>query len=263
LFLEKPICAVPGCGRVRFVRDYCNPHHQRLTNTGDVQPDVPIRRVAPRKKPCTVEGCERARTAHGWCDSHYARWKKTGDVQADVPIGGRGSRRGTCRVEGCGKPIDARRLCNAHMVREDKWGDVMAHIPIKQRSNGRCSVPNCEGEHAGLGWCRYHYEPFKRYKLTPDDFDALMARQGGGCAICGAKPGPGARLHVDHDHLCCPGRGRSCGKCVRGLLCVDCNVMIGLAKDDTSTLRAAIAYLDARSRALRDPQDEVGLASTG
>jgi len=50
------------------------------------------------------------------------------------------------------------------------------------------------------------------------------------------------RLVVDHDHECCPDE-KSCGKCVRGLLCNWCNRMIGMARDDPQRLRSAIAYL--------------------
>ena len=32
--------------------------------------------------------------------------------------------------------------------------------------------------------------------------------------------------YVDHDHGCCPGES-SCGHCVRGVLCVRCNLIIG------------------------------------
>ena len=51
-----------------------------------------------------------------------------------------------------------------------------------------------------------------------------------------------ALLAVDHDHGCCPGE-RSCGKCVRGLVCRDCNAMLGLARDNADSLRRAASYL--------------------
>lgn len=62
---------------------------------------------------------------------------------------------------------------------------------------------------------------WRRYKLTIDGYETLLAIQGGRCAICGTKPGK-TRLAVDHNHLCCPGRN-SCGNCIRGLLCGTCN----------------------------------------
>ncbi|MEW2301981.1 endonuclease VII domain-containing protein [Streptomyces sp. NPDC006655] len=195
------------------------------------------------KKSCSVPTCNLPLYARGWCQSHYSRWKKTGDVQPDVPIAGRQKRSGNCRVEGCERPIEARRLCVGHLRREDKFGDVQAHIPLKRPSDGSCSVPDCPRPHAGLGWCEYHYAPFRRYKLTPEAYAALLESQGGGCAICGTQPTPEDGMHVDHDHGCCPPRKKSCGKCVRGLLCSRCNLMIGYAKDDPEVLRQAIRYL--------------------
>ena len=64
------------------------------------------------------------------------------------------------------------------------------------------------------------------------EYDALLAAQGGGCAICGNPPKT-RRLHVDHDH--------KTGK-VRGLLCHRCNRRL----DTTVTpewLKAAWRYL--------------------
>lgn len=78
------------------------------------------------------------------------------------------------------------------------------------------------------------------YGITEADFAEMMDRQGGLCAI-GAHPF-GKRVCIDHDHACCPGT-RSCGKCVRGLLCHSHNVALGLFKDDPASLRDALTYL--------------------
>lgn len=83
------------------------------------------------------------------------------------------------------------------------------------------------------------------YGLSVEQFDALLASQGGRCAIpaCGAgEPGSKGTWHVDHDHRCCPGK-KSCGRCVRGLLCATCNVGIGMLKDSPEVLISAAEYL--------------------
>jgi hypothetical protein len=50
------------------------------------------------------------------------------------------------------------------------------------------------------------------------------------------------RACVDHDHACCPG-AKSCGKCVRSLLCASCNKGIAMFADEPQRLDAAAAYL--------------------
>ncbi len=77
----------------------------------------------------------------------------------------------------------------------------------------------------------------RRYGMSDDDRDALLARQGGVCAICKKKSK--RRLAVDHCHFC---------NKVRGLLCFKCNTGLGLFDDDTDRLRAAIAYLENSRR---------------
>jgi Autographiviridae endonuclease VII len=71
-----------------------------------------------------------------------------------------------------------------------------------------------------------------RYGLSREDYDALLARQGGVCAIC-AKP-PEKTLCVDHCH--------ATGK-VRGLLCRQCNFGLGCLGDDQAALIASLVYL--------------------
>jgi hypothetical protein len=85
---------------------------------------------------------------------------------------------------------------------------------------------------------------WKCHRLRWEDYERLLEAQGGACRICGTDdPGEGRRFAVDHDHNCCPSKDRSCGKCVRGLLCNRCNLMIGMAEDDPSLLREAALYL--------------------
>jgi hypothetical protein len=72
------------------------------------------------------------------------------------------------------------------------------------------------------------------------------------CEICGDDltrmlPDAKRRLRpvhaVDHDHECCPA-GRSCGKCVRGVICRRCNIAIGYLRDDSEFARRCAIYLN-------------------
>lgn len=79
----------------------------------------------------------------------------------------------------------------------------------------------------------------KKYGLTVSQWDEILDSQGGVCAICRESHD---RYHTDHDHSCCAGEV-SCGKCVRGILCPQCNQALGLMRDDRQRLVNAIEYL--------------------
>jgi hypothetical protein len=81
------------------------------------------------------------------------------------------------------------------------------------------------------------------YGITPDEYEVLLAEQGGKCAICGTDdPGRGSEFFpVDHDHQ----TGER-----RGLLCHECNLGIAHFGDDPDRLLAAAAYLLARQDVL-------------
>ncbi len=81
---------------------------------------------------------------------------------------------------------------------------------------------------------------YKRHGITEEIFLALLKLQNELCAICKNKPVKS--LHIDHDHTCCVG-AYSCGKCVRGLLCGDCNKAIGLLGENIDTFYAAVEYI--------------------
>ncbi|MGY1733659.1 endonuclease VII domain-containing protein [Geodermatophilus sp. SYSU D01045] len=74
------------------------------------------------------------------------------------------------------------------------------------------------------------YHLMRRYGITVAEADAMLAEQGGLCAICVTAPAE----HVDHDHV----TGR-----VRALLCFGCNGGLGQFKDDPVVLRAAARYV--------------------
>jgi hypothetical protein len=89
--------------------------------------------------------------------------------------------------------------------------------------------------------CTNRAEVLKKFGMKPSDFNALVEKQQGLCAICGNEPGAKG-FHVDHNHACCPTKG-CCGKCVRALLCNLCNAGLGQFRDDVELLQKAINYL--------------------
>lgn len=75
----------------------------------------------------------------------------------------------------------------------------------------------------------------KKKGLTLEDFDRMMDDQNNSCKICRIHQSDLSRkLHIDHCH--------STGK-VRGLLCQQCNHLLGNARDNILVLESAIKYL--------------------
>lgn len=71
----------------------------------------------------------------------------------------------------------------------------------------------------------------KSYGLTLEGYDAMVLERQNKCDICSSEV---VKLVVDHCHTT---------NKVRGLLCSQCNVMLGMAKDSIENLRRAIEYL--------------------
>jgi hypothetical protein len=89
---------------------------------------------------------------------------------------------------------------------------------------------------------RYHAGRVRRaYGIPEGEYQAMLAAQGGVCAICkkaeraiNPRTGKPRHLDVDHDH--------KTGK-VRGLLCSTCNNGLGCFQDDRQLLASADKYL--------------------
>lgn len=136
---------------------------------------------------------------------------------ADLCLGSKNTmgRRALCR------PCNAKRLMK-------KYYENPEHYRAKTRQNSK-------GHQR-----RWNLRRF--FGMSLEDYDAMLAKQGGGCAICGSKTanesgkGNSKYLHVDHCH--------ASGK-VRGLLCANCNNGIGRFKDEPARMRAAADYVEA------------------
>lgn len=108
----------------------------------------------------------------------------------------------------------------------------------------------------------------KRLGLTEGQYDTVFALQNGLCSICSrpekavSKTGRSYRLVGDHDHSCCPGE-QTCGKCFRGLICRNCNVLLGMAEDNPLILKAALLYLERSPIDLGQPCGLFESAQTG
>lgn len=80
---------------------------------------------------------------------------------------------------------------------------------------------------------------FHKHGLTEDEFLVLLEEQNYLCKVCKIE----VPTAIDHDHTCCVGR-HSCGECVRGILCNNCNSVLGFSFDNPKILENAIQYLN-------------------
>ncbi len=74
----------------------------------------------------------------------------------------------------------------------------------------------------------------RKYGITQAEYEAILARQSGGCAICGDAPQRGDVFHVDH-----------LDDTVRGILCVRCNNALGQLKERVDLAERAADYIDS------------------
>ena len=101
------------------------------------------------------------------------------------------------------------------------------------------------------------------YSIDEMRYTDLWQVQQGRCAGCGVDlTGLSKSPHIDHDHRCCPGK-KSCGGCVRGLLCERCNLTLGKVVDDPVVLRRLADYIEAHPLKPRDQMQLFGEENKG
>jgi hypothetical protein len=109
-------------------------------------------------------------------------------------------------------------------------------------------------ERATADWQKRQSPEWKRerqlrhkYGMTVADFDAMLAAQGGRCALCDRT---GCKWNVDHDHAT---------GLVRAILCKRCNCALGWFDDDPDALRRAADYIEHHRLRYEAQQREAGV----
>lgn len=210
--------------------------HLRLTTSGPCPNcHLPVRQtvdgyqVRCRRRSCTdlpiadcvFDGCFNPR-GHGMlCSGHQNQHRKGRTL---VPLRAKASNLALAR-----RDDEGRKHCGSC----DRWLPEDGFQRRTVLSDGL--APNCRD-------CYSFAALIKHHKISVTRYLEMLEAQGGVCAICKEPPPAGQRLVIDHRHSCCPVKSRSCGKCVRGLLCGTCNTAIGLFREDPEIIQRAIDY---------------------
>lgn len=87
-----------------------------------------------------------------------------------------------------------------------------------------------------------------KYNLSLKQYNVMLLNQNDSCAGClrhinEFNRKKVTRFVVDHYHGCCE-EAYSCGRCIRGLLCGACNMVLGMVRDNPLILRQLANYLE-------------------
>lgn len=173
-----------------------------------------------------------------------------------------------CKIDKCNKPVRARKLCSEHWNYEQYGKCIntcnqpassskgLCHncrkrkgLPPKKRRDGKCSkCKNNLDQNARCSICRKKEQKRghlkRKYNIDLETWELILFKQNNLCKICGLNS---KRFVVDHDHSCC-NKEKTCGKCIRGIICENCNRAIGLVKESSQTLINMINYLQEYKR---------------
>lgn len=156
----------------------------------------------------------------------------------------------------CGK--DPRCKQCRHEARRERMGAVLEKPRAESEAERRARIKESARKYAKDNEAKlsFNNKLFKlkaNFNMTMDQLYWLFSIQKSRCFLCGepevridSRTGLVMRLSIDHDHRCCPDRGKSCGTCVRHLLCSTCNIMIGFAENKPAVVYRFADYIDLR-----------------
>ena len=105
---------------------------------------------------------------------------------------------------------------------------------------------------------RRNLKNIRKYGMSTSERSNFIKMRGNVCEACGcsAEESFGGSLCIDHDHSCCPTE-KTCGKCIRGVLCYHCNLAVGYLRDDPVRTRRLAEYLEVTNGGTRRIQEAI------
>lgn len=263
---QDPLCSFEGCDRPHSARELCQGHYTQWHKGHELTPLTGSPRLATVGKACDFPDCGRQVDYRGLCQTHYKQQLRGEELR---PIMDRNTPK-VCSFSGCDRQMNAKGYCRGHYQQLRNGKPLTPLGSTRAVKEGPCLAEGCiRHSETSIGLCRAHQKQHndgkdltplvvdtrrplsvreqgiaRRYGMSPEAYQDLLALQGGVCLGCGQEPGNGRPpLVVDHDHSCCPNDQKTCGQCVRGLLCHACNVTLGHAYDNPDVLERLAAYL--------------------
>lgn len=228
------------------------------------------------KGTCSTDDCDAPVVARGMCSPCYKRWKKYGDPLKGGPKRSKLPGAAVCQADDCDLPPKGKsgisgQYCSGHRNRLGRYGSPNGRPGSKlapdanERTCTWCGLvkplsefgPLSAGQLGHRSRCRpceaerqrgdraaaspevraHRNARMRRWQIRKAyGEDGLIAYEriqaGAGCDICGGRT---PKMAIDHDHAT---------GVVRGVLCKDCNLILGWAKDDPGRLRDMAAYLE-------------------
>jgi hypothetical protein len=114
-------------------------------------------------------------------------------------------------------------------------------VPEASGKPGRvvCEPCRIDKRNQELAVLKERRRTLRKYGLTQDAFDQILAEQGGRCRICGTDDPGGKGWCIDHCHQ---------SEQVRALMCSGCNMALGYAREDPEILRALADFAEKWQR---------------
>lgn len=212
---EQRLCSEEMCQNIAHAKGLCRAHYLQQYRGIQLSPVYQHEHMK-----CSEKGCQHVATTAEFCTMH----------------GKKNHRRAVCSVEDCQRNSDARGYCKTHYAQYRRgvepgpirdWG-------IYQKGNISCGIAKCTKAATTNGYCSKHGTKVSNYNMSVEQANYWLAIDS--CQSCGGT----SSLCIDHDHTCCPGR-TSCGECIRGVLCANCNSALGQVHDSVDRLNQLIS----------------------